>query len=354
MLLQVLVAYLIEGSFLAAGVILYGIKLFAGCFARERPTVIRRYTEAHDAALMAGSGAFLDASAYFALAVCFAAIIFNYRDHPLLYEDKLGQASTLLTIDAPVATALLSYHRLERRDLRIFLVAITALMTFMIQFMFRRAKSFNPGSNLCLDWDSFVEGVFRARFTVKAAWACLVFPFFVYKVMPWRMLFGRSREPRARRHLPQSLRIWQRLPFWFGFVDSKPAIRIAQFFSTFYACLARAPWESLIAYTLAVYSLYDIFYDIRFLMFLRNQEKAISSTKDAAEDEWGYGQILAVFVWVPVVVEYFYVLGWKLGFWGTRTVKVPEREGSHRYEIIDHDKLGHENIALRSEGHRRI
>lgn len=77
----------------------------------------------------------------------------------------------------------------------------------------------------------------------------------------------------------------------------------------------RVPWEKLVAYTLAVYALYDSFYDIRFLMFLRKQEQAISSTKDTAENQWGYGQILAVFVWVPVLVEYFYILGLKLGIY---------------------------------------
>lgn len=37
-------------------------------------------------------------------------------------------------------------------------------MTFTIQFMFRKAQSFNVGaglrSNLCLNWDSFVEKIF--------------------------------------------------------------------------------------------------------------------------------------------------------------------------------------------------
>lgn len=133
---------------------MYGIKLFTDYFAGPKPKKDRKLHNPHDKALLASSGVFLDTSAYFGLSICFAAVIFNYKDHPLLYEDKLGQASTLLTIDAPVATALLSYHWLDRRDLRVFLAAITALMTFIIQFMFRRAKSFNPGSNLCLDWDS--------------------------------------------------------------------------------------------------------------------------------------------------------------------------------------------------------
>ena len=44
--------------------------------------------EAHEAATLASTGVFLDRSVYFALSICFAAIIFNYRDKPLLYEDS--------------------------------------------------------------------------------------------------------------------------------------------------------------------------------------------------------------------------------------------------------------------------
>ncbi|KAK4695258.1 hypothetical protein P7C71_g2468, partial [Lecanoromycetidae sp. Uapishka_2] len=334
----VLVAYLIEGSLLAFNLIMYGIKLFTDYFAGSRPKKDRKLHNPYDKALLASSGVFLDTSAYFALSVCFAAVIFNYKDNPLLYEDKLGQASTLLTIDAPVATALLSYQWLDRRDLRIFLAIITALMTFIIQFMFRRAKSFNPGSNLCLDWDSYVEDVFQDRFIVKAIWACLVLSFFVYKVIPWHYFQRAHPEQRPRRKFPQWLRIWQRIPFWRGLVDSKLVLKTSNLCTAGHKMLKRLPRERLVAYILAIYALYDTFYDIRFLMFLRNQEKAISSTKDAAEDEWGYGQILAVFVWVPVIVEYFYVLGNKLGWWGSKVVKMPEKEGEHRYEMIDHER----------------
>lgn len=122
-------------------------------------------------------------------------------------------------------------------------------------------------------------------------------------------------------------------------IDSKAVIKTTHSCTAGYARAKTLPWERIIAYLLAVYALYDTFYDIRFLVFLRNQEKAISSTKDAAEDQWGYGQILAVFVWVPVIVEYFYVLGNKLGWWGSKVVKVPEREGEHRYEMIDRERM---------------
>jgi len=104
-------------------------------------------------------------------------------------------------------------------------------------------------------------------------------------------------------------------------VDSKLVTETTHSCTTSYINAKRLPWDRLIAYILAVYALYDTFYDIRFLIFLRNQENPISSTKDAAEDEWGYGQILAVFVWVAVIVEYSYGLGWKLGWLGAKDVK---------------------------------
>ena len=44
-------------------------------------------------------------------------------------------------------------------------------MTFIIQFLFRKAASFNVGagigSNLCLNWDSFVEKVFEGEPTFR-------------------------------------------------------------------------------------------------------------------------------------------------------------------------------------------
>ena len=95
------------------------------------------------------------------------------------------------------------------------------------------------------------------------------------------------------------------------------------------------PWESLTAYFLAAYALFDAYYDIRFLWYLRKQEKHISLHD--TENQWGYGQILAVFVWVPVIVEYFYVLGWKLGFWGKSEAREQTAENFilHRYAEVN-------------------
>lgn len=101
----------------------------------------------------------------------------------------------------------------------------------------------------------------------------------------------------------------------------------------------KVPWESLAAYLLAVCALFDSYYDIRFLWYLRNQEKDISSND--TENQWGYGQILAVFVWVPVLVEYFYVLGLKLGFWGKSeaTERIAEDSVSHKYAEVNQEQV---------------
>ena len=320
-------AYLIEASLLAFSLFMYGVKIFTDHFVRK-PSKTRTFLDKHEAAVIASSGVFADAAVYFSLSISFAAVIFNYKNQPLLYEDKLGQTSTLLAIDAPIGIILLSYPWLDRRDLRVFLTAAAALMTFIIQFMFRKARSFSPQTNLCLNWDATVEGFFVDRFIVKAVWICLVFPFFVWKVVPWQ-LFRRSHiegdvKLRKEFHIPQRLRIWRKLPLWERTTNSRPIKSLSKFSTLVYERATQIHWEVLIAYLLAAYALYANIYDILFLRFLRDQEKEISVNKDQAETQWGYGQILAVFVWVPVLVEYCYVLGWKMGWWGTR-VRVAER-----------------------------
>ena len=47
-------------------------------------------------------------------------------------------------------------------------------------------------------------------------------------------------------------------------------------------------------------------FDVEFILFLRHQEKDIGVSFD--DNEWGYGQILVLFVWVPVFVEYIYLM----------------------------------------------
>ncbi len=155
---------------------------------------------------------------------------------------------------------LLSYTCVDRRNFRIFLVVVAALMTFIIQFLFRKAQSFNVGaglgSNLCLNWDSFVERAFEGesdfrnifsptptpsrvvrpdfrvpvllrylsrietlsregmltqkfkdRFIVKAIWAGLVFSFFVGHFIS---LGNLEPKPRWRFRVPRKLqRKWE-------------------------------------------------------------------------------------------------------------------------------------------------
>lgn len=59
---------------------------------------------------------------------------------------------------------------------------------------------------------------------------------------------------------------------------------------------------NLAAYLLAVYALFDSYYDIRFLWYLRNQEKDISSND--TENEWGYG-----FVLLQSIMPSFMIIG---------------------------------------------
>ena len=155
----------------------------------------------HDAATIAGAGVFLDNAVYFSFSINFASILFNYHAKPLLYEDKLGQTSSLLGIDAPVAIALMSYHVIDRKVLRSTLVLAVALMTFIIQFMFRKSKSFDPGTSLCLAWDDGIQQSFIAHFIAKAVWAGLVVMFFATYLIKWGWLFahfGKSENSTLR------------------------------------------------------------------------------------------------------------------------------------------------------------
>ena len=90
----------------------------------------------------------------------------------------------------------------------------------------------------------------------------------------------------------------------------------------------------MIAVLLAAYAMFDSYIDIRFLWYLRLREQDISSADD--EDQWGYGQILALFVWVPVFVEYFYVFGLKRNLWGKGKADFKKKTVQRRsYELIE-------------------
>lgn len=161
----------------------------------------------HDAATIAGAGVFLDNAVYFSFSINFASILFNYHAKPLLYEDKLGQISSLLGIDAPVAIALMSYHVIDRRVLRSFLVLAVALMTFVIQCMFRKSRSFDPSTSLCLDWKGEIQQSFVARFIAKAVWAGLVVTFFASTFFEWGLL---SVHPQKTKTSKSRNAWWQR------------------------------------------------------------------------------------------------------------------------------------------------
>lgn len=115
-----------------------------------------------------------------------------------------------------------------------------------------------------------------------------------------------------------------------------------------YSQRAKFSWGSLAAYLLAAYALFDSYYGIRFFWYLCNQEKDIFSND--AESEWAYGQI---FVWVPVLVAYIYVLGWGLRFWGKSEAREQMAESciTHRYAKVNQEQVVTkvERYGLRSD-----
>lgn len=193
---QVVVAYFIQASLLLLSLIAFGIKLVTDYFFDKPDKRKPRILAQHDAATVAGAGVFLDNAVYFSFAINFASILFNYHAKPLLYEDKLGQTSSLLAIDAPVAIALMSYHVIDRKILRSILVLAMALMTFIVQFLFRRSQSFAPSTSLCLAWDDGLQQLFVQRFIAKAVWAGVVVLFFATYFIQWGWLFSHSIHPQ--------------------------------------------------------------------------------------------------------------------------------------------------------------
>jgi hypothetical protein len=65
-------------------------------------------------------------------------------------------------------------------------------------------------------------------------------------------------------------------------------------------------WRHIIATVLACYSVVNSFLALNFIKHLRDTEKNISSKFE--DDAWSYGQILALFIWVPVIAEYVHGL----------------------------------------------
>ena len=203
---------------MALSVVTFGVRLVTDFIYKSRPKP--KWLSQHDSAALASASVFLDNAVFFSFAVSFAGVIFNSRSAQLLYEDKLGQTATLLAIDAPVAILLLTYAHLDRGGLRSFLVLLAVLLVFIIQFLYRKAKSFNPGTSLCLDWDDFVQNIFRQRFIAKSVWACLVLAFFVSYRVPWRM-FRKGPEDMRRKRV--NIAWWHRAKSSVAFKKGKSA-----------------------------------------------------------------------------------------------------------------------------------
>ena len=204
---------------MALSVVTFGVGLVTDFIYKSRPKP--KWLSQHDSAALASAGVFLDNAAFFSFAVSFSGIIFNFRSAPLLYEDKLGQTATLLAIDAPVAVLLLTYARLRRGRLRSFLVSLAVVLVFIIQFLFRRANSFNPGTSLCLGWDDVVQNDFRQRFIAKAVWACLVLLFFVSYLVPSRV-FRKAPLEDTRKHRV-NIAWWHRAKSSVAYIRGKSA-----------------------------------------------------------------------------------------------------------------------------------
>lgn len=298
MLFQILVAYYIEAILLflawAMAVLHFTITATRAGYQESSSSplssTLSSIWDRHFTASLGAATVFLDAAVYFSLSVSFASILFNYRGKPLLYEDKLGQVSTLLALDAPVTILLLIYRErgFDRRVLRCILVGVAALMTFIIQFMFRTVSSFNNlSSSSCLDWRDSLEKPFARLFIIKAVWAGLVALFFASHFSPIHLPKWGDRKYEPLGH-------------------STGRVTIVRAHLLRSVKLVYGLQRSIIALALAAYGVVDSYLDINFVGTLRNAEKAIALKDD--EDAWGYGQILAVLIWVPVFVEYIYNL----------------------------------------------
>jgi hypothetical protein len=164
---------------------------------------------------LCASTVFLDTAVFFSLSVSFAGIWYNYRGKPLLYEDKLGQTSTLLAVNAPVVILMLIYLQpdFERPLLRCVLVAAACLMALIIQFLFRRTGSLDPKAPVCLVWSQDLKRPFDNRFVLKAVWAGLVLLFFGSHLLP-RLApsWARSFKERLAKYENKVQRPSSRLP----------------------------------------------------------------------------------------------------------------------------------------------
>ena len=218
---------------------MFAVKWLTNIVSKKFTTRWQHIVLRHNKAVLSSSAAFIDASVYLSVSIYFAAIIFNYSGDPLLYEDKLGQISTLLAVDAPVAMLLLTYQDLgqDRENMRISLCIVSCLMTFIIQFLFRRVKDFDPASSLCLDWNGKAQKIFRSRFTMKAVWASCVCLFFMCHFVPlyWAQMFRRKILPEG------SPKIWDFFVQSPAGTYSKPTLLFSTVTGSYAACDDKIP-----------------------------------------------------------------------------------------------------------------
>ena len=287
-------------------------------------STLSRFWKQHEAAYLCASTVFLDAAVYFSLSVSFAGVWFNYRDKPLLYEDKLSQTSTLLAVNAPVVILMLIYTRpsFERPQLRYALVGAAALMALIIQFMFRRTGSIDSNSPLCLVWTEDLNAPFDNRFIIKAVWSGLVVLFFGSHLLPWLLPSWANKIDEAlKRFGHQGRRSSSKLLcecLWHPvFIDRTAHYCTAPSYFIRSIYLIYVLRRRILAIVLAAYGIFDSFYDIQFIRTLRDRELNVATQAPVAsnndQDNWGYGQILAVLIWIPIFVEYLYVIIWGPG-----------------------------------------
>jgi hypothetical protein len=207
----------------------------------------------------------------------------------------------------PITTLLLTYQDLERKKTRYLLVILMALLTFAIQFVFRKAKAFNPGLSSCSDWsDTDLSDRFKNLFIVTGTWPTLVTLFFIFHTSRWLISSFRRRSSKAtvktQTGVPDpSAQHNGGLPNLKS--SSSPSTKSVSLIS----CLSDPrTWSHIIATVLACYSVVNSFLALNFIKHLRDTEKNISSKFE--DDAWSYGQILALFIWVPVIAEYVHGL----------------------------------------------
>ena len=170
-------------------------------------------------------------------------------------------------------------------------------MTFGEQFLFRTQVDTNLH---CNDWTTPWPKQFEMLFKVKAVWAALVIVFFAVQLVEWfirsrHILQLQDQKHRKRDSIASLTKPRDELhrEFHTSYISSKPILSIL---STDHLSGAR----SVIAVVLAAYGVVDCFVEVMYIMTVRKPEQGLN--------DWGYGQILAVLIWAPVIVEFLHAI----------------------------------------------